>query len=55
MTQESLEAMCEHMAEVQYDIDWMLEQNISEETERLLRCMRSDMIGLEDRIQGTLY
>lgn len=55
MTREFLEEMCRHMAEVQCDIDWMLEHNINKETEQLLRCMRSDMIGLEDRIQGTLH
>lgn len=54
MTEQQLELMCEHMAALHNDIALMLGENINKETKTLLECMRSDMIGLEDRILNEL-
>ena len=54
MTEQQLELMCEHMEVLHNDITLMLGEDINKETKTLLECIRSDMIGLEDRIQNEL-
>lgn len=55
MTEKFLRDMLDHISKVQEDVDVMLKADINKETRELLQCMRSDMIGLEDRIESELH